>query len=191
MKFPTATSLTTTLLLALYIIFGAIPENLIWQSKASFSWQLVSAHFVHISVEHLAWNLLAFIIFGSMIEQHSVKRLFIALGIGGLFVSLYLLSLFELPAYAGLSGILNTLLVTALYQIAWNPKYRTAALLSFIASMAKLGFEWSSDEAIFSSLIWPSVPQAHLAGMLAGLVLCLVLHNSSRLIKKEQTVLYN
>ena len=177
MKFPTVTAAITTTIIGLFLAFGALPENLIWQNNAAYSWQLISAHFVHIGADHLTWNLLALIILASIIEQHSVKRLLLSLTLGCAFVNLYLLTLFDLPAYAGLSGVLNTLLVVALYQIAQRPEYRTAAIVSFMASIAKISLEWLREDALFSSLIWPSVPQAHFAGLLGGIVLCLFINN--------------
>ena len=176
MKFPKATFVISTILLGLFQFFGVMPENLVWQQDANNAWQLISAHFVHISPDHLTWNLIAFAILGGFIEQHSIKRLLLSLGIGIVCVSLYLITLFDMAAYAGLSGVLNTLLVTALYQIAKTPGYRTAAIFSFIASTAKIFVELIAGQALFSSMIWPPVPEAHLAGLIGGIVFCLITH---------------
>jgi len=173
MKLPKVTAAISALLFGLFLAFGAMPENLLWQRDGGFSWQIISSHFVHISTDHLIWNLIAFMLLGGVIEQHSSKRLLLSLGVGVAFVSLYLVTLFNMAAYAGLSGVLNTLLVIALYQIAKMPGYRTAALISFIASVVKISIELITGGALFSSLIWPSVPEAHLAGLIGGIGFCL------------------
>jgi len=190
MKFPIVTVAIAAILLGLFFAFGAMPETFIWQDNRPYSWQLISAHFVHISTEHLAWNLIAFVILASIIEQHSVKHLLLSLLVGTVSVNLYLLTLFDMPAYAGLSGILNTLLVIALYQTAQRPEYRTAALVSFIASIVKVLVEWATGDAVFSSLIWQSVPLAHLAGLLGGMASSIVYVNYSRLFKNNNQFSY-
>jgi len=183
MKFPTATVFISLVLIGLILVFGAMPENLIWQQHSPYSWQLLSTHFVHINTEHVIWNLGAFVVLASVIEQHSKQRLFISIAVGCLFVSLYLLNFFELPAYAGLSGALNTLFVVALYQIAQKQEYRLAASISLAASIAKILFEWLSGDALFSSLVWPAVPAAHLAGIIGGVCYCLILNRSQQKTK--------
>ena len=173
-KFPIATLSLSAVIIGLFLISGAAPTTLIWQSNELNVWQLISAHFVHIGIEHLFWNCFALIVLGSIIEQHSIKRLMLTLVIGCTAVNLYLFTLFDLAAYAGLSGALNTLLIVALYQASKVPGYKVAAWLSFIISVAKLIYEWSTGNAVLTSLAWPAVPEAHLAGLIAGMCLCLL-----------------
>ncbi len=173
-KFPIATLSLSAVIIGLFLIFGAAPTTLIWQSNELNIWQLISAHFVHIGIEHLFWNCFALIVLGIIIEQHSIKRLMLTLVIGCTAVNLYLLTLFDLAAYAGLSGALNTLLIVALYQASKVPGYKAAAWLSFIISVAKLIYEWSTGNTVLTSLAWPAVPEAHLAGLIGGMCLCLV-----------------
>ena len=172
MKFPTITTAISVMLSAIFILFGPMPEALTWQSQFEISWQMVSTHFVHISGEHFAWNLVAFIILGSYLEQHSKKRLIVSLVVGLVFVNVYLLAFYPLSAYAGFSGVLNTLLVSCLFQLAQKPDYTMAAIVTFVAAIAKIMIEWMFHTAIFSSLIWPSVPEAHMAGIIGGVLIC-------------------
>ena len=170
MKFPSLTLSISIIVIALYVIFGNTPENLIWITGDAFQrpWSLVTAHLVHISTEHLIWNVAAFSILSSIIEQTSKQDVFLALGVGMLGVNFYLLFLFPLAAYAGLSGVLNTLLVVALYHLSSKENYAAAAMLTLVASMAKVILELTTSSSIFSSLPWPAVPQAHLVGWLVG-----------------------
>ena len=186
MKFPVITISISIILVGLLLIYGAMPNALIWQQSSPISWQLITSHFAHISNEHMLWNLVAFILLAFVIEQHSIARLFTSIIVGCAFVSFYLVFLFKLPAYAGLSGALNTLLVVALYEIAKKVKYRKAALLCFSASIAKIVFEWSNESALFSSLEWPGVPAAHLAGLLGGICYCLFINKNDQLFSFDQ-----
>lgn len=173
MKIPTITLLMSASIVALFAIFGATPESLIWLSSIEKlePWRWLSAHFVHISAEHLIWNLLPFIILGSIIEQHSKRDLLLGLGLGIVCINGYLAWFFVLPAYAGLSGVLNTLLVVALTHLYRHPDYRWAAMTVLVASLAKIIYELYFEASLFSSLDWPAVPEAHLVGWLAGSLL--------------------
>ena len=186
MKFPIVTISISIILVGLLLIYGAMPNALIWQQSSPISWQLITSHFAHISNQHMLWNLVAFIFLAYVIELHSITRLLTSIFVGCTFVSFYLLFLFKLPAYAGLSGVLNTLLVVALYEIAKKVEYRKAALLCFSASVVKILFEWSNDSSLFSSLEWPGVPAAHLAGLLGGICYCLFLHKNDQLFSSDQ-----
>lgn len=180
-KFPIATLSISVVIIGLFMLFGEAPATLIWQSDELNVWQLFSAHFVHIGTEHLFWNCFAFIVLGSIIEQHSIKRLMLALTVGCTAVNFYLFVLFDLSAYAGLSGALNTLLIVALYQVSKVPGYKAAAWLSFMISVTKLIYEWSTGNTVLTSLAWPAVPEAHFAGLIGGLCLCLLFTCKSKL----------
>ena len=178
MKFPILTFSISAVVIALYAIFGNTPQELIWLAGETTQrpWSFVTAHLVHISAAHLVWNVAAFFILAAIIEQTSKREVMIALGAGMMAVNLYLLQWFNLGAYAGLSGVLNTLLVVALYNLSKQEDYRTAAIITLVASMAKIILELFSSYSLFSSLPWPAVPQAHLAGWVAGVVIVVLLN---------------
>ena len=188
MKTPIFTIVIAIVLVSTYLILGPMPDSLIFHNSAPQLWQWITAHYVHIGFEHLCWNLIAFFILGSLIEQHSAKRLMLSLGFGMGFVNIYLFSLFPMSVYAGLSGVLNSLLVVALYQLYQKPDYQLVAAFSFCASIVKLLYEWVSDTAVFSSLAWPSVPEAHLAGLVGGLMLCSILRIKSKSTETDKQV---
>lgn len=187
MRTPIVTLSITCIIVALYFIAGAMPESLIWHQQPNTQiWQWISAHFTHISTSHLIWNAAAFVILGSIIEQTSRKVLGLSLAAGIIGVNVYLLSMFEMSAYAGLSGVLNALLITALYFLYKQPAYKLASVLTLIASILKIVFEYSYNFSLFSKLPWPAVPEAHMAGLAGGIVLVLVLEvRIKRLMKSD------
>lgn len=180
MKFPSLTLLITICIIALYLAFGANPEALVWQQNTTDVWRWLSGHFVHISTTHLVWNLVAFILLGSIIEQYRKRDLIAGLGIGIAAINLYLELGYSLSAYAGLSGVLNTLLVIALFHLCCSDTYRNAAMLTLVGSMLKIVIEMNSGRSLVAHLAWPPVPEAHLIGWLAGIALCIMLGTQKR-----------
>ncbi len=178
MKMPLITSLLSLAIVMLHLLFGAMPADLIWVSDEQLErqWSMLSAHFVHLSTEHLIWNLVPFIILGGSIEGHSRRRLMLSLYVGVLSVWIYLVLLSPLYSYAGLSGVLNTLLVVALYEVQKQRAYRVAAFITLGLSLAKIIYELYSQTGIFTSTVWPPAPAAHLAGWIGGILLALYLY---------------
>lgn len=173
----------------IFWIFGAIPNTLILHSdEGQRAWQWLSSHGVHISKQHLMWNMAALLILGSLIEQTSRRLMLAALGLGILGVNIYLAIFYNLDAYAGLSGVLNSLLVIALYCLYQRPDYRAAAVITLLLSIAKIIVEMVMQGSLFSKLPWPPVPQAHLAGMLGGLALILILEIRKRRLLNSRLV---
>lgn len=189
MRLPIVTLSIALVVVALYFIAGAMPEFLIWhQPPTTRIWQWVSAHFAHISLGHLVWNVAAFVILGSIIEQTSRKVLGLSLVAGVVGVNIYLLSLFQMSAYAGLSGALNALLITALYFLYKQPAYKLASVLTLIASIGKIAVEYVYEFSLFSKLPWPAVPEAHMAGLVGGIALVLFLEIRIKTLMKSDLV---
>jgi len=107
---------------------------------------------------------------------------------GVLGVNLYLALFFNLAAYAGLSGALNSALVVALYCFYQSKDYRIAAVATLALSAAKIMVEWFMQESLFSQLPWPPVPEAHLAGLLAGVALIAFLEIRKRRLLNSDLV---
>lgn len=192
MRLPIVTMGISAVVIALYFIAGAIPETFIWHSAPSTQWwQWLSAHFVHISFDHLIWNVAALFILGSIIEQTSRIVLALSCLAGTIGVNLFLVSLFDMNAYAGLSGMLNALLITALYFLYKQHEYRTASIITLIGSLLKMWLECKFDLSFFTTLPWPAVPEAHLAGFLGGLVLVLFLEIRIKRLMKSDLVRFN
>lgn len=185
MKLPIVTFSVALATCVLYALWGAMPDTLIWhQGEGQSVWQWLTAHFVHISTEHLLWNVVALLLLGSIIEQNSRFALLLALLAGVIGVNAYLALFYALDAYAGLSGVLNTVLVVALYQLYLKPEYKLASALTFVLSVMKVAAEYQLNLSLFSTLPWPPVPQAHFAGLVAGVGLVLMLISGKRITFK-------
>ena len=97
MKMPIVTLSVALATCVLYALWGAMPETFIWhQGEDRSSWQWLTAHFVHISTEHLLWNVVALLLLGCIIEQNSRFALLLALFAGVIGVNAYLLSLIHI-----------------------------------------------------------------------------------------------
>jgi len=172
MKIPFITISISSVMMALFVLLGSAPETLVWLADHNDqTWRSISAHFVHSDTEHLLWNLAAFLILGSIIEQYSKRDLLIALLVGILVVNSYLYTLYDLNAYVGFSGVLNTLLIITLFNLSQQPHYRDAAIWVLLMSMAKIIYELYSEQSVFSSISWAAVPEAHLAGWVGGILI--------------------
>lgn len=176
MKYPIITLSISAIMIALFILFGGTPESIAWFSATPVEqpWRLFSAHFMHSDVQHLAWNVGAFLLLGSIIEQRSKGDLLMTILIGVIGVNAYLILFYNLGAYVGLSGVLNSVLVVVLHQLSQDSRYRTAALWTLVLSMLKIVFELQSQQSIFTTISWEAVPEAHLAGWVAGVVIVFI-----------------
>ncbi len=131
-------------------------------------WRLLTGHFIHCDLNHLFWNMLGLLILGSIIEQHSRKLLIVSITLGITAVNLLLLSpLSTLELYCGFSGVLNTLLVFALY-IVWTKNQSHWVSLTIAGYVVKMFIELSTQNTILSNITIPPYPEAHLAGLLMG-----------------------
>jgi hypothetical protein len=75
--------------------------------------------------------------------------------------------------YCGLSGILNSLLIFGLLYL-WRDMRHPLILLTMAGAITKIVLELGAGQALLTSTAWPSVPTAHAAGFLCGLVLASV-----------------
>jgi len=186
---PIVTILIAFTSASLFYALGAIPVQLIWHSgEHQIAWQWLTAHFSHISDKHLMWNLCALLILGTVIEDTSRRLLLTALISGIVGVNLYLAAFYNLAAYAGLSGTLNSLLVIALYCLYQNPDYRLACLITLVLSILKIVIESTIDMSLFSDIPWPSVPLAHLAGMTSGIILLIIFEYKKRFLGPKSAI---
>jgi rhomboid family GlyGly-CTERM serine protease len=174
LRLPWHTFLLLTVALALYAFGGPVPEALVFDRQAVVRgelWRLVTGHWVHGDLKHLAWNLAAFVILGWMVERSiSPSRLYTALlaGMCGVDICVWWF-IPTLDLYCGLSGTLNTLLFVVLID-GWLKSRNMVFPLLMLAAIAKIMFEMVISSAVFTHTTWPSVPQAHLAGALAAVL---------------------
>ena len=130
-------------------------------------WGALSGHWLHADVGHLGWNLLALVVIGSIIEQHSRRLLLHSLVAGMLAVDLLLISgITAVERYCGLSGVINTLLFVALWLL-WRQTHSKLVLVTAAAAVLKILVELQTSQSLLTDISWPPFPAAHLAGLAA------------------------
>lgn len=141
-------------------------------------WRLMTGHFTHWSAEHLAWDLLVFVVLGSIGEALDRRRFLTVLGAASLVIAAGLwIALPGVPTYRGLSG-LDTALFTALAAGTLRSVSREAGSLwslvvvtLCILLFAKMIFEMLADRAVFvdaAAAGFRPLPLAHVLGVAAG-----------------------
>ncbi|MDX1527153.1 MAG: rhombosortase [Gammaproteobacteria bacterium] len=177
LRLPWRTFFLLLIGLAVYVFGGPAPEGLVFDRQAIDQgefWRLLTAHWIHADLEHLAFNLVAFGILAWMIESSlGHVKLYAALIIGMCFVDVGVWWFVpDIDYYCGLSGILNTLLFVVLVD-GWRQSRNVVFVLVAVGTVFKIAVELVQESAIFTSTSWPAVPEAHLAGALAAAVVAL------------------
>jgi rhomboid family GlyGly-CTERM serine protease len=148
------------------------------------TWRIVTGHFVHADPEHLLWNCLGLAVLGVLIELRSRTMLWTAFGAGIASVSALLLTPFsQLEYYCGLSGVLNTLLLVALW-LEWRRTRSWLIIVITFGSIAKAVIEVTLGASIVTHISWPPYAWSHVAGLIGGLM---VVWGQSRYDKKSMT----
>ena len=133
------------------------------------AWRLISGHLIHADLQHLLWNCLGFVLLGTLLEYRSRLALMVSLGAGVVFVNALLLTPFShLDYYCGLSGVLNTLLLVALW-FEWRQTRSWLIILIACGSIGKVVVEVSQGSSILTHISWPPYAWSHAAGLIGGL----------------------
>lgn len=144
-------------------------------------WRLITGHLVHSSYNHLLWDVLAFFCIAAYVELKSIKLLWISLIGGFVAVNLLLLSSWSgLSLYCGLSGMLFAPLTLALW-LNWQRSTGIYAVAPVIICAGKLVWEISQSNTFFVTSGWPAYPLAHVAGVVGGLAVCILIYAGSQL----------
>lgn len=149
--------------------------SVLWFGTAEIAqgetWRILTGHMAHADLNHLLWNLLGLAILGWLIERRSRRLLWASLATGTAAVSLLLLSpLSGLDYYCGLSGVLNSLLVVALW-LEWRSSGSWWVAAVALACLLKALWETAAGDSLITQISWPPFALSHLAGMTGGLVL--------------------
>jgi membrane associated rhomboid family serine protease len=97
-------------------------------------------------------------------------------------VSTLLLSPFsQLDYYCGLSGVLNTLLLAALWY-EWRRTRSWLIIVITLGAVIKTLIEVSSGEALLTHIDWPPYAWSHVAGLIGGILLVLIRRKYKRLL---------
>ena len=172
-----------TLMLAVVAIWaflglGAAPEAWVFDRLAIADgewWRLVTGHWVHSDGSHAGWDIAMLLLFGVLFEPRLAWRLPLVLLVATLAVDAWLWwGVPDLRWYCGLSGILNGLLIVGLLEW-WRKTHHPLMLLTAGAAAMKIAIEIHAGQALLTQTAWPSVPTAHAAGFLCGLVIHLLL----------------
>ena len=138
----------------------------IWEGEV---WRIVSGHFIHADLQHLLWNCLGLGVLGSLLEYRSRQLLLASSGAGILFVSALLLTPFsQLDYYCGLSGVLNALLLVALW-VQWKLTRSWWIIILAFGSIVKVLVEVSQGISLVTHISWPPYAWSHVAGLSGGL----------------------
>jgi len=171
---PWLTLAVATLSIFLYVFSGPASPEWIFDRQAIAMgefWRLFTGHWIHSDFEHLAWNVAALLILGILFEDSLRQWLLVILLSGALVISLWLWwNLPHLDYYCGLSGALNSLLAAGLVVQGRNGGPLIPLIVGILVSL-KIAIEMTSGDALFTSTLWPPVPQAHAIGFIVGIVL--------------------
>ena len=173
-KLPWRSILLVAAAIVAYLVLGAAPGDWVFDRVAIARgewWRLISGHWVHSDPAHAVWDISALLLLGALFETRLKWRLPMVLLLTSLGVDAWLW--WGEPAlgyYCGLSGILNGLLVVGLLQL-WRDTRHPVVLLTALAAILKIYVEINTGQSLVTQTAWPSVPVAHAAGYLSGLVL--------------------
>ena len=177
---PWFTLAACALLIAIHGIAGPANEALIFDREAVEAgefWRLITGQLVHTGNRHLALNVAALFVIGGSLEWEfgirAVQHLLV-LTAGAAAISAWLWwGMPSIEHYSGFSAILNTQLVVFLAR-AWRKTRNLFFIVIGVGAMAKIFVEILADESFLPAAAWPSLPETHGIGFLAGIALLLV-----------------
>lgn len=130
-------------------------------------WRYVTGHLVHADGDHLLWNSLGMLVLGVLVERRSRRLMALSL-LAGVIAIDGLLLISGLDYYCGLSGLLNALLVAALW-LEWRATRSVWVVTVAAACLLKVVVEIALGDSLLTRISWPPYAWSHLAGMVAGI----------------------
>jgi len=139
-------------------------------------WRLVSGSLMHWNWAHLFWDLVAFVVLGSWVEDLSRGLWVRVVGVSALAIGLILLIFdSDMIVYRGLSGVDMALAAVWLSRLfrssAHDPWLQGISLMIGVVLVLKPLIEWVVGAALFMSNMGPGVEVAilaHVVGMVCG-----------------------
>lgn len=141
-------------------------------------WRIVTGHLTHFDANHLAWDVGALLVLGTLCETASRRRTAMALGLASVAISAAVWAFQpQFESYRGLSGLDSALF--ALFATSLIEQRRHAPVLLGVVALfgvlAKCVFEIATGTPAFASGDgYSPVPLAHLVGVLCGSVAVLI-----------------
>ena len=144
-------------------------------------WRLATGHLTHFNAEHLQWDVVVFLLLGSIMECWCRRSFAAILGLAAIAVSLAVWLLQpQFATYRGLSGLDSALfggLVGRLTIHGWRKRDPLSVLISVIALTgfgAKCAYEIATQSTVFVTTAgFTPVPLAHAVGAATGLLVAL------------------
>ena len=160
-------------ILAAAIVLTALPslgESLKLHPDAPHAWQLFSCHLVHCTLEHLFYDALCLAVLGILLSR---RELLMTLLLSAPIVSIAVLAARpELSSYCGLSGVNCALFAVFAINVARKNKPLGVAAIAGI--LLKTFIEIHADRTFFATSGFIPVHEAHLAGIAAGTIVCII-----------------
>ena len=143
-------------------------------------WRLVTCHWTHWSLDHLLWDVVAFVVLGVLCERSSPAAWLrcLMLAVVAIPAAVWLM-LPQIEHYRGLSGVDSAffLLLAAGMMSRQAAERRWIPLVAIVVLsagfIAKIAYEALTGNAVFSDNLaagFVAVPLAHLAGASAGIL---------------------
>lgn len=132
-------------------------------------WRLLTGQFVHIGLDHVFWDVSAFLMLAALIEKKGARYYWCLMMVCFLPIGLYVHCLLpHLTYYSGLSGGLNTLFFVTTWHI-WKRDGGWLAPALLIGNTAKILYEIYIGDALFTETAWPPLPEVHAIGFICGM----------------------
>jgi len=163
------------------LINSFLGEQLIYKRHASTIQILSKAYtsnFTHWDNSHLLWNMVALFIIGIILIEENQKDFWLGVIISPIIVGIIIHFHSPITSYAGFSGVIFTLLTLACWNLILtkNKINIVLGLVAFIFAILKIYWEMTSHSAIFANNnSFQVTPEAHIAGVLAGIIIILYL----------------
>lgn len=160
---------------AMMLFYASIPMEQLYFDRVAISngefIRIVTGHLAHADTEHLSLNVIALVVLGCIIESRSKRLLLSSMIVGVVSVTLFLYSPWSnISLYCGLSGLLNTLLVIALWLL-WQETKSKWVMATFLVCFLKIIIEIYLKQSLISHISWPPSPESHLAGFVGGIMM--------------------
>lgn len=184
-EFPYLSMIMGTFALILFT-FNDVGSSLQYDKTAIASgelWRIITGHCVHWSFDHFLWCVITFVALGAICERQNRPGFILSVSLSAIVIPVF--CWFADPAmhfYRGLSGLCSTIFVVAFIQMvqkAASDKDLLGVILPTLAGcffIAKTLFEFITGQALFvqGTTLFTSVPLAHLAGALVGVITSIV-----------------